>query len=108
MNKIIKYKVCISKSALADIKSIKKYILQTFTYRSYAENFSTSIKRAINELETFPYGYKNTEFTIDGQIIYLKPYQSYLIFFVVDNHYVTIIRILKNRMHWQNILNMLD
>lgn len=35
-----KYKIVISKDALLDIKSTKKYILDTFKYREYAENFS--------------------------------------------------------------------
>ena len=33
-----KYKIVISKDALWDIKSTKKYILDTFKYREYAEN----------------------------------------------------------------------
>lgn len=32
-----KYKIVISKDALGDIKSTKKYILDTFKYREYAE-----------------------------------------------------------------------
>lgn len=39
MNQPKKYKVVISKDALLDIKLIKKYILDTFKYRDYAENF---------------------------------------------------------------------
>lgn len=39
-----KYKIVISKDALLDIKSTKKYILDTFKYREYAENFSKKIK----------------------------------------------------------------
>ena len=38
-----KYSIVISKDALWDIKSIKKYILDTFKYREYAENFSNMI-----------------------------------------------------------------
>lgn len=33
-----KYKVLLSKDALADIKEMKKYILTTFRYREYAKN----------------------------------------------------------------------
>lgn len=43
-NKPKKYKIVISKDALLDIKSTKKYILDTFKYREYAENFSKKIK----------------------------------------------------------------
>ena len=50
MEKPKKYKIVISKDALLDIKSTKKYILDTFKYREYAENFSKKIKKAIKEL----------------------------------------------------------
>ncbi len=45
LDKPKKYKIVISKDALLDIKSTKKYILDTFKYREYAENFSKKIKR---------------------------------------------------------------
>ena len=44
MEKAGKYKVLLSKDALTDIKQTKKYILTTFKYREYAENFSKKIK----------------------------------------------------------------
>ncbi len=60
MDKTKKYKIVISKDALLDIKSTKKYILDTFKYREYAENFSKKIKKAIKELDSFPKGYEAT------------------------------------------------
>ena len=51
MKKPKKYKIIITKDALWDIKSIKKYILDTFKYREYAENFSKKIKKAIKGLD---------------------------------------------------------
>ena len=39
MEKPSKYKILLSKDALADIKETKEYILTTFKYREYAENF---------------------------------------------------------------------
>jgi len=39
MEKPKKYKIVLSKNALQDIKNMKTYILQTFMYREYAENF---------------------------------------------------------------------
>lgn len=66
MNQPKKYKVVISKDTLLDIKSIKKYILDTFKYRDYAENFSNRIKKAIRELDSFPKGYESTGYVIEG------------------------------------------
>ena len=44
---------CYFQRCLEDIKSTKKYILDTFKYREYAENFSKKIKKAIKELGSF-------------------------------------------------------
>lgn len=43
MDKPIKYNVILSKNALADISETKKYILNNFKYRKYAEDFSKKI-----------------------------------------------------------------
>ena len=104
MEKAGKYKVLLSKDALTDIKQTKKYILTTFKYREYAENFSRKIKKAIKELNAFPTGYESTGYVIEGLEIYFKPYSTYLIFFVVDENTVTVIRVLKDRMYWQSII----
>ena len=93
-----------SKDALQDIKSIKTYILQTFMYREYAENFSRKIKSAIKALDPFAEGYEKTGYIIDGFEVYYKPYSTYLIFFVVEDMTVTVIRVLKDRMYWQAII----
>ena len=104
MDKNKKYKIVMSKDALQDIKSIKTYILQTFMYREYAENFSRKIKSAIKALDPFAEGYEKTGYIIDGVEIYYKPYSTYLIFFVVEDMTVTVIRVLKDRMYWQAII----
>lgn len=104
MNKPKKYKIFLSKDALLDIKNTKNYILKTFQYREYAENFSRKIKAAIKALDPFAEGYEKTGFVIDGLEIYYKPYSTYLIFFVVEDTKVTVIRVLKDRMYWQAII----
>ena len=94
MDKPKNYKIVLSKDALQDIKNTKAYILQTFMYREYAENFSKKIKAVIK-----------TGYNIEGLEIYYKPYSTYLIFFVVEDATVTVIRVLKDRMYWQAIIN---
>ena len=47
-----KYKVVIAQSGKLDVKEKKKYILQQFKYREYAENFSKKIKKAVLALRT--------------------------------------------------------
>ena len=39
--------------ALLDIKNTKTYILQTFMYKEYAENFSKKMKSAMKSLDPF-------------------------------------------------------
>lgn len=93
-----KYKIVISKDAFLDIKSTKKYILDTFKYREYAENFSKKIKKAIKELDSFPKGYEATGYVIEGLRIYFKPYSTYLIFFVVEDSTIFVKDITKIHM----------
>ena len=47
------------------LKSTKTYILQTFMYREYAENFSKKIKSAIKALDPFAEGYEKTGYNIE-------------------------------------------
>ena len=105
MDKPKKYKIVLSKDALQDIKNTKTYILKTFKYREYAENFSQKIKVAIKALDPFAEGYEKTGFIIEDLEVYYKPYSTYLIFFVVEGTTVTVIRVLKDRMYWQAIIN---
>ena len=105
MDKPKNYKIVLSKDALQDIKNTKAYILQTFMYREYAENFSKKIRSAIKALDPFAEGHEKTGYNIEGLEIYYKPYSTYLIFFVVEDATVTVIRVLKDRMYWQAIIN---
>ncbi|MBR3606908.1 MAG: type II toxin-antitoxin system RelE/ParE family toxin [Lachnospiraceae bacterium] len=105
MDKPKKYKIFLSKDALQDIKDNKSYILKNFKYREYAKNFSKKIKKAIKELDPFAEGYEKTGFLIEGLEVYYKPYSTYLIFFVVEDTAVTVVRVLKDRMYWQAIIN---
>lgn len=99
-----KYKVVISPKAVSDIKSIKLYILKTFKYREYAEHFSTQIKKTIKDLEFFPQKNQTTEYCIKNKKVYVCPYNTYLIFYVIDEANVIVIRVLKDRMYWQTII----
>lgn len=51
-----KYKVVIAQSAKQDVKEKKKYILQQFKYREYAESFSKKIKKQSLSLKYFQLG----------------------------------------------------
>ena len=67
-----KYKVVIAQSGKLDVKEKKKYILQQFKYREYAENFSKKIKKAVLALDTLPTRYNTIGFRYRGYDIYMK------------------------------------
>jgi len=101
-----KYKVLIAESAKKDIKEKKQYIIDTFKYRELGERFSKKIKKAVITLEVLPQGYSATEFRYKGHIIYLKPIDTYLLLYIVDNsnHIVTILRVLQDGMNWRLVM----
>ena len=101
-----KYKVMIAESGKLDIKSKKKYIIQQFKYREYAETFSQTIKRAALQLNTFPTGYETTGFQYHGYDIYIKSYSNHLLFYTVNEKAltVTILRVLQDGMDWEYII----
>ncbi|MCM1058273.1 MAG: type II toxin-antitoxin system RelE/ParE family toxin [Firmicutes bacterium] len=85
---------------------MKKYILENFKYRELGENFTKKIKTAVNGLRTLPGVHNITGIRYRGYDIYLKPYRTYLLFYIVDESLsvVTILRVLQDGMNWQYIL----
>ena len=104
MERCKNYKIRLSADAKNDIARIKRYLLKEFQYRETAETFSTNIKQAIISLTPFAEAYPRTGFFIQNLEIFYKPYRTYLIFFVVEDDFVTVIRVLKDRMYWQSII----
>lgn len=87
------------------MRKMKKYILETFKYRELGENFTAKMKAAAKELRTLPTKHETVGFQYRGYDIHLKPYHTYLFFYVVDNDFtVTILRVLQDGMNWQYIL----
>lgn len=101
-----KYKIVIAQSGKMDVKEKKKYILQYFKYREYAEIFSKRIKKAAKQLDTFPVGREKTGFQYRGYDIYIEPSENHLLFYVVNESIatVTILRVLQDGMDWKNII----
>lgn len=104
MNK--RYKVVIAQSGKIDVKNKKLYIIQNFKYREYAENFSSKIKKAAEDLAIFPISHQTTGFQYRGYDIYMKPQNNHLLFYTIDDNrgIVTILRILQDGMDWQYII----
>ncbi|MBD5453077.1 MAG: type II toxin-antitoxin system RelE/ParE family toxin [Lachnospiraceae bacterium] len=101
-----KYKIKYTYSSRDDIRGMKRYILDNFKYRELGENFTKKIKTAVDGLRAFPTGHNTTGIRYRGYDIYLKPYRTYLLFYIVDDKLsvVTILRVLQDGMNWQYIL----
>lgn len=107
VEKTKQYEVVLSEDAVQDIKKIKRYIIKNFKYREYADNFSKKIKSAIKNMEYFTKGYSKTGYIIDGLEVYYKPFDTYLIFFVIEGKSIIVVRVLKDRMYWQHVINQI-
>lgn len=73
-----------------------------FKYRELGENY----KESRSGLDTFPQDHGKAGFVYRGYEIYLKPADTYLRFFVIDEQKkkVTILRVMQDGMNWQFIL----
>ncbi len=101
-----RYKVVIAQSGKMDVKNKKRYIIENFKYREYAQNFSANIKKAAQKLDLFPTGYETTGFQYRGYDIYIMPSSNHLLFYTADEQkrVVTILRILQDGMDWEYII----
>lgn len=104
--KMDKYKIEYTFSSRDDMRKMKKYILDTFKYHELGENFTKKMKEAAEGLKTLPTGYDTVGFQYRGYAIHLKPYRTYLFFYVVDTEKktVTVLRVMQDGMDWQFIL----
>ena len=101
-----KYRVVIANSGKLDVKAKKRYILEQFKYREYAENYSQNIKKAAKELGIYPRKHEMTGFRYRGYDIYIMPQDNQLLFYTIneEKHIVTVLRVLQDGMDWQNII----
>ena len=100
------YRITYTHSSRDDVREIKKYIFDTFKYRELGTNFTKKIKEAAKGLKTLPAKHNTIGFLYRGYKIYLKPYRTYLIFYVINEKkkIVTILRVLQDGMNWQVII----
>lgn len=101
-----RYKVVIAQSGKEDIKQKKRYIIQNFKYREYAENFSSKMKKAVESLKIFPEGFQTTGLRYRGYDLYIKLQDNHLLFYTIDEDkaVVTVLRILQDGMDWEYII----
>ncbi len=88
------------------MEEMKRYILENFKYRELGDNFTKKMTAAVKSLKSLPMGNNTIGFQYKGYDIHLKPYKSYLFFYIVDidTQTVTILRVLQDGMDWQFII----
>ena len=69
-------------------------------------NFDKKIKEALMIIKKSPTSFKNTQLIYKGLNIYMNNIKSYLFFYVVDDVNIWILRVLKERMNWENIMKI--
>lgn len=100
------YKIKYTNSSICDMQEMKRYILERFKYWELGENYTRKMKKAVDSLKIMPTGFDTIGIKYRGYEIYLKPYKTYLLFYIVSekNKTVTILRVLQDRMNWEFVL----
>lgn len=104
----MQYRVVMTKEALEDVSNLADYILDAFENKKAADDFLDAYDRQVGILSTFPTGYRGISMEYRGYEIRLKPFDTYNLFFVVDDEIgqIVILRLLKNLQDWNQILRM--
>ena len=100
------YKVIHSETARKDVDNLVAYMIYSLKNYQAASNFFNLYDKQISNLKIFPYAYRDIGYEYQGYKIHIKPFSTYNIFYVVDEttHQIIILRILKNRQDWRNIM----
>ena len=100
------YKVLVTDEAIDDIFNSVKYIHIELGNPDAAEKLYSNLNREVNNTGLFPLKFSDSGIKYRGYIIHKKVFESYLLFYIMDNEKQTvyILRILKDRMNWQRIL----
>lgn len=100
------YKVLVTDEAIDDIFNLVKYIHIELGNPDAAEKLYSNLNREIGDTGLFPLKFSNSGIKYRGYIIHKKIFESYLLFYIIEDEKQTvyILRILKDRMNWQRIL----
>lgn len=101
------FKIRETQEAVKDVTNFAVYMIEKFENPIAASDFLMNYDKEVQQLKTFPFGYRGISFEYQGMEIRLKPYDTYNIFFVIeqDTHEITILRVLKDRQNWKAILS---
>lgn len=101
------YKIRETLEAVKDVTDFAIYMIEKFKNPKAAYDFLARYDKEIQQLKTFPFCYRGISFEYQGMEIRLKPYDTYNIFFVVEQNIqeIIILRVLKDIQNWKAILS---
>ena len=101
------FKIKETKEAKLDVKKLAAYMVFSLKNGQAASDFLDHYNNQAQKLSTFPSGYRGIGIKYQGYEIRIKPFSSYNIFFVANEitNQITILRVLKDRQNWKNILH---
>ena len=93
--------------AKRDLSNLITYMIEELFNDKAAIDFLSHYHDKMNTLRIFPFGYRSTSFEYRGYDIRLKPFDSYNIFYIIDedNNQICILRILKDLRDWKPIMS---
>lgn len=100
------YRVFVTDEAMDDIFNLVKYIYVDLCNPDAADKLYVNLKQEVNNLGDFPLKYSDSGIKYRGYVIHKKIFQSYLLFYVINNakQAIYVLRVLKDIMNWRRIL----
>lgn len=101
------YKVLVADEAVVDIFELVQYIHTDLCNPDAARKLYYNLNREVKNIGDFPLKFADSGIKYRGHNIHKKVYESYLIFYIfsIENQEVYVLRIIKDSMDWQNILD---
>ena len=79
------YKVLVTDEATEDIFHLVKHVYVDLCNPDAADKLYSNLNREVNNMGNFPLKFSDSGLKYRGYIIHKKVYQSYLLFYVIDN-----------------------
>ncbi len=93
-------KVLLTHEAINDIVDAEVYITEQFG-EARAEKYSADIKRLLRNLSVEGTIYCKSGFNYKNYIIYKKPFPPAIIFWIISQNSIHVLRILRESYNWQ-------
>lgn len=102
------YDVMVSDEAIEDVWKLVVYVHTELHNPASSKKLYVNLKREISNMAVLPQQNTASGLYYRGYTIYKKVYQSYIIFYIVDDiqKMVFVLRVLKDIMNWKRIMKV--